>query len=53
MEQYCYSRVDAATNNFVACVTLINKEIKTKYPQPRQQLSSEGFEAATADLETF
>jgi len=41
----------AATNNFVACVTLINKELKTKYPQPRNQWSTEQFEMATAELE--
>ena len=41
----------AATNNFVACVTLINKELKNKYPQPRQQWSTEQFEAATAEME--
>ena len=33
-----------ATNNFVACVTLINKELKNKYPPPRQQWSTEQFQ---------
>ena len=41
----------AASNNFIAGVTLINKELKNKYPQPRQQWSTEQFEAATNDLE--
>ena len=43
----------AATNNFVACVTLINKELKNKYTQPRQQWSTEQFETATAELESI
>ena len=43
----------AATNNFVACVTLINKELKNKYPQPRQHWSTEQFETATAELESI
>lgn len=41
----------AATNNFIAGVTLINKELKNKYSQPRQQWSTEQFDAATNDLE--
>ena len=41
----------AATNNFIAGVTLINKELKNKYPQPRQQWSTEQFEAAANELE--
>jgi hypothetical protein len=41
----------AAGNNFVACVTLINKELKKKYPRPRREWSTEEFESATADLE--
>ena len=41
----------AATNNFIAGVTLINKELKNKCPQPRQQWSIEQFEAATNELE--
>ena len=43
----------AATNNFVACVTLVNKELKNKYPQPRQHWSTEQFETATAELESI
>jgi len=43
----------AATNNFVACVTLINKELKNRNPQPRNTWSTEQFEAATADLEAI
>jgi len=43
----------AATNNFVASVTLLNKELKNKYPQPRQQWSTEQFETATAELEAI
>lgn len=41
----------AASNNFIAGVTLINKELKNKYPQPRQQWSTEQFETATNELE--
>jgi hypothetical protein len=41
----------AATNNFVACVTLINKELRKRYPKPRNEWSIEQFDAATADLE--
>jgi DNA repair protein RadD len=41
----------AATNNFVACVTVINKELKKKYPKPRNEWNTEQFEAAIADLE--
>jgi hypothetical protein len=32
-------------------VTLINKELKKKYPRPRREWSTEEFESATADLE--
>lgn len=41
----------AATNNFVACITLINKELKNKFPQPRNAWSTEQFEAANDELE--
>jgi DNA repair protein RadD len=41
----------AATNNFVGCVTLINKELKNRHPKPRTEWSTEQFEAATAGLE--
>jgi excisionase family DNA binding protein len=41
----------AATNNFVACITLINKELKMKYPKPRNEWSTEQFETAAAELE--
>ena len=41
----------AATNNFVACVTLINKELKKKYTKSRNEWSAEEFGTATADLE--
>lgn len=41
----------AATNNFVACVTLINKELKKRYPKPRKEWSTEQFEAAAGELE--
>ena len=40
----------AATNNFVACVTLINKELKTRHPKPRNEWSTEQFEAASGEL---
>jgi excisionase family DNA binding protein len=42
-----------ATNNFVACVTLINKEIKKKYPKPRTEWSAEQFGLVTVELEEF
>jgi len=42
-----------ATNNFVACVTLINKEIKRKYPKPRTEWSAEQFGLVTVELEEF
>ncbi len=41
----------AATNNFVACVTLINKEIKKINPKPRKEWSTEEFEGALGSLE--
>jgi len=41
----------AATNNFVACVTLINKELKKRYPKPRNEWSTEEFQTAIAELE--
>ena len=40
-----------ATNNFVACVTLINKEIKKQNPKPRNEWSTEEFEASIRSLE--
>jgi excisionase family DNA binding protein len=41
----------AATNNFVACVTLVNKELKRKYPKPRNEWTTEQFETAAAALD--
>ncbi|MEW8626269.1 MAG: DEAD/DEAH box helicase family protein [Candidatus Thiodiazotropha sp.] len=41
----------SATNNFVACVTLINKEIKAKHPIDRKEWSIEEFRAATDEIE--
>jgi DNA repair protein RadD len=41
----------AATNNFVACVTLINKELKRRNPKPRKEWSIEQYETAIDDLE--
>jgi excisionase family DNA binding protein len=40
-----------ATNNFVACVTLINKELRKRNPKPRSEWSTEEFETALSDLE--
>jgi DNA repair protein RadD len=40
-----------ATNNFVACVTLINKELKVRNPKVRKEWTTEEFERALADLE--
>lgn len=42
----------AATNNFVACVTLINKELKKINPKPRKEWSTEEFQSALSSLET-
>lgn len=41
----------AATNNFVAGVTLINTELKQKNPKPRKEWSVEEFVEAEAGLE--
>lgn len=41
----------AATNNFVACVTLINKDLKSRYPKRRNDWSTDEFLAAESDLE--
>ena len=41
----------AATNNFVACVTLINKELKKRNSKPRKEWSTAEFEAALSNLE--
>lgn len=40
-----------ATNNFVACVTLINKELKKRNSKPRKEWSTKEFEEALAGLE--
>ena len=40
-----------ANNNFVACVTLINKEIKKRNPKERKDWSTEEFEEAPGGLE--
>jgi hypothetical protein len=40
-----------ATNNFVACVTLVNKELKTRNKKSRKDWSTEEFEIALGDLE--
>lgn len=41
----------AATNNFVACVTLINKELKAGNTKPRSEWASTEFDAAEKSLE--
>jgi DNA repair protein RadD len=41
----------SATNNFVACVTLINKELKKNHPKERKDWSTEEFEGAITSLE--
>ena len=41
----------SATNNFVACVTLINKEIKKNNAKERKDWTTEEFEAAIKGLE--
>lgn len=40
-----------ATNNFVACITLINQEIKKRNPKERKEWSTDEFEAALSSLE--
>ncbi|MCI4625764.1 MAG: DEAD/DEAH box helicase family protein [Candidatus Magnetoovum sp. WYHC-5] len=40
-----------ATNDFVAAITLINQELKKRYPEPRQEWSLEKFKEATEKLE--
>jgi len=40
-----------ATNNFVACLTLINREIKKRNSRPRKDWSIEEFDAAFGYLE--
>jgi len=41
----------SATNNFVACVTLINKEIKKRNPKERKEWSIDEFKDADKSLE--
>jgi len=41
----------SATNNFVACVTLINKELKKNNSKERKDWSTEEFEGAIKSLE--
>jgi hypothetical protein len=40
-----------ATNNFVACVTLINKELKKNNAKERKDWTTEEFETAIKGLE--
>ena len=40
-----------AANNFIACVTLINKELQKKFPKPRKEWRTEEFEEAVTALE--
>ncbi len=40
-----------AQNNFVACVTLINKELKARNPKPRKEWTTAEFETALGELE--
>jgi len=40
-----------ASNNFVACVTLVNKELKKFNLKPRKEWSTEEFESAIGNLE--
>lgn len=42
-----------ATNNFVACVTLINRALKKRFPTSRKDWSTEEFETAIASLESI
>ena len=43
----------AATNNFVAGVTLVNKELKQRNPKPRKEWAVEEFMTAEAELESI
>lgn len=42
-----------AANNFIACVTLINRELRKKYTKPRKEWRTEEFEEALASLEAI
>ncbi|MCK5017140.1 MAG: hypothetical protein KAS32_08705, partial [Candidatus Peribacteraceae bacterium] len=42
-----------AQNNFVACVTLINKEIKKTNPKDRKEWTSEEFKSAHEEVENI
>lgn len=41
----------ASINNFIACVTLINKQVKKNNPKPRNEWTTDEFEAAVEGLE--
>jgi hypothetical protein len=42
-----------AANDFTACVTLINQEIKKKHTAPRKDWTSEDFKNVTAELDSI
>lgn len=41
----------SATNDYTACVALINKEIKKKYPKKRTEWTTEEFKIVTEELD--
>lgn len=43
----------SSSNNFVACVTLINRELKQRNRKERKEWSTEEFEAALSSLEVI
>ncbi len=42
-----------AVNDFTACITLINQEIKKKHPAPRQEWTSEEFKGVIGELDSI
>ena len=42
-----------AANDFTACITLINKEIKKKHPAPRREWTTEEFKIVISELDSI
>ena len=42
-----------AVNDFTACVVLLNKEIKKKYPTERQEWTTEQYKLVISELDDF
>lgn len=43
----------SATNDFTACIAIINKEIKKRHPKKRQEWSIEEFKQVTSELDAI